>query len=134
MRVQAVVVAVVLAGIATPARAGGVFLKLSSPKEKLGPEEGADLSVRAVSTRSVTLVAPEVWVDDGSGFRTRPDLACAANDEVALTPDREVHATCRLSLGQPGVYRIRLRYRAGGQVVETNRVTLEVVSQRAAQP
>ena len=128
------IVAAVLAEIATPARAGGVFLKLSSAKEKLGPEESADLAVRAVSTRSVTLAAPEVWVDDGSGFRTRPDLACAAKDAVAVTPDREVRATCRLSLSQPGVYRIRLRYRVGRQVVETNRVTVEVVSQRAAQP
>lgn len=134
MRVRALIAAAVLAGVAIPARADGLFLKLSSAKAKLGPEEGAELGVRAVATRSVTLPAPEVWIDDGSGFRTRPELACAAGETVAVTPDRAVRTSCRLSLSQPGVYRVRLRYRVQGQVFETNKVTLEVVSQRAAQP
>ena len=128
MRVKAMVVAVVLAGAGTSVRADGLFLKLSSVKAKLAPEEAADLAVQAVTTRTVSLPTPEVWVDDGSGFRARPELACPARDAVAVTPDRAVRTTCRLSLGQPGVFRIRLRYRVGDRVFETNKVTLEVLS------
>jgi hypothetical protein len=110
------------------AEAAGPYLKLKADKETVAADQPVRLTLTAVSTRSLRLPAPVLAVDDGGGFRERPELACAgeAASPSDLTPDKAVVTSCELKVERPGKTRLRLEYRLPDGVVRSNPVTISV--------
>jgi hypothetical protein len=88
------------------------------------------VTVKALSRVPVSLPAePTVYVDEGKGFKARPELRChLANGDatVRLEADRELTASCELPISAAGRQRVRFSYRLGETVSTSNAVTVEV--------
>lgn len=130
--------AVVLSLAAAPAFAGTVHLKVQTTGSATGLP--VRVTVKALSRVPVSLPAePTVYVDEGDGFKARPDLHCRLAGEATtlrLEADREHTATCDLSLASSAKTRIRLAYKLGETVSTSNSATLAVTgpaTARAAQ-
>ena len=111
---------------ASPVRAAGPYLKLRAESESAEASKPVKLTLTAVSARTVTLPAPQVSVDEGQGFATRPDLACAPVAETKVTPDKAATASCEITLSRPGKSRVRLEYRLPDGLARSNAVTIQV--------
>jgi hypothetical protein len=110
--------------VAVPAAAATVHLKVKAETAVAG--QPAKLTVKALSRVPVSLPAePTVFVDEGQGFKARPDLHCnlAAGPTVRLEADREATLSCSLPLS--GTPRVRLGFKLGESVSTSNVVTLE---------
>ncbi len=69
-------------------------------------------------------------IDDGSGMKVRPDLqtkAVESSGGTLVTPDATVNGSWELLLPQPGRYKVRARYQLGDRMVESNKVSIEVL-------
>jgi hypothetical protein len=115
---------------AMPAWAGGVYLKLSTEVAEAQAGRPFRVTLSAVVTRPAVIPArPEVLVDSGQGPKVRTDVQwrpVEGTGELEVTPDAARRATYELALPEPGTYKVKLRYRLGNDVVETNKVTLKV--------
>jgi hypothetical protein len=113
---------------AVPATAATVHLKLKADDPAAG--QPVKVTLRALSRVPVSLPAePIVYVDEGHGFKVRPELRChLANGDAAvrLEADRELTASCELPLPTAGRQRVRFGYRLGETVSTSNTVTIEV--------
>src|SRR5262245_64553377 len=96
MRLPTLALLLLPAVAAAPAHAATIFLKV---KAEPGTQP-VRLTVKALSHAPVNLSPePLVYVDEGQGFKARPDLRCRiANSENALRleADREFTGTCEL--------------------------------------
>jgi hypothetical protein len=114
-----------LVATSLPAQAGTVFLKV-----KAEGGQPVKLTVKALSHGPMTLPAePIVYVDEGQGFKARPDLRCRiANTDKALQleADREFTGSCELPLAPSPRLRVRLGYKHGETLSTSNTVTLVV--------
>ena len=122
--------------LAVPAHAQGPYLKLRADPAKVQAAEAVKLTLTAVSGRTLALPAPVVLVDEGDGFRARPDLACALGQggkSLTVTPDKAVTGSCDIKLDRPGRSKVRLEYRLPSGLARTNTVTLDVQGPAAAQ-
>jgi hypothetical protein len=123
--------------VAVPAFASNVYLKVKADSTAGQPVK---VTVKALSRVSVTLPAePIVYVDEGQGFKARPDVHCRiANTDTGLRleADREYAGTCEL-LGLPsGSLRLRLGYKQADGLSTSNAVPLQATgaaTARAAQ-
>ena len=138
-RFSSLVARTLLAGsalvLAIPAHADGPYLKLRADQAEVQAQQGAKLTLTAVSPRTIALPAPVVFVDEGDGFRARPDLSCAqagGAKSLTVTPDRAVVSSCEIKLDRPGKNRVRLEYRLPSGLARTNAVTLDVQGPAAA--
>ena len=118
---------------AAPALAANVHLKVKA-------EEGTQpvkLTVKALSHVPVNLSAePIVYVDEGQGWKARPDLRCRiANTDKALRleADREFTGSCELALQPSPRLRVRLGYKHGETLSTSNTLTLVVPDAATAQ-
>ena len=120
---------------AAPAAAATVHLKVRTDGSTAG--QPLRLTVKALSRVPVSLPAePVVSVDEGQGFKVRPDLHCrlaAEGTSLRLEADRERTATCDLPLATPAKARIRLSYKLGETVSTSNAVSLPVTGPATAQ-
>ncbi len=127
----AIVAAAVTA--ASPAWAGGIYLKISADDAEAMAGQPIRLTLSAVVTRSVTLPAQPQLVVDGKqsadGLQVKPVDGTA---DLKLSPDRGSKATYELAFAEPGTYKFKLRYRVGNDVVETNKFTVKVGGGAAA--
>ena len=130
--------AVVLSLAASPALAGTVHLKIETGSSPNG--QAVRVTVKALSRVPVSLPGePAVYVDEGQGFKARPELHCRLAGEAAtlrLEADREQTTTCDLSLAPSTKTRIRLAYKLGETVSTSNAAVLAVTgpaTARAAQ-
>lgn len=137
MRFRSLVVLLSLAA-AAPAAAATVHLKVQTDRSATG--QPVRVTVKALSRVPVSLPAePVVSVDEGQGFKARPDLHCrlaAEGTSLRLEADREHTATCDLPLTASAKTRIRLSYKLGETVSTSNAATLPVTgpaTARAAQ-
>jgi hypothetical protein len=122
--------------LAVPAHAQGPYLKLRADQTPIPAQQAAKLTLTAVSGRTLALPAPVVFVDEGDGFRARPDLSCALAEggkSLTVTPDKAVVASCEIKLNRPGKSRVRLEYRLPSGLARTNTVTLDIQGPAAAQ-
>ncbi|MFI5007088.1 MAG: hypothetical protein ACHQKZ_06585 [Solirubrobacterales bacterium] len=122
--------------LAVPVYAQGPYLKLRADQAKVQPPEAVKLTLTAVSGRTLALPAPVVFVDEGDGFRARPDLTCtlaAGGRSLTVTPEKAVVASCDIKLDRPGKSKVRLEYRLPSGLARTNTVTLDVQGPAAAQ-
>jgi hypothetical protein len=127
MRLRSFVFLIPLA--AAPAFAATVHLKVQADNPQAG--QPVKLTVKALSRVPVDLPAePVIYVDEGQGFKVRPDLRCSLGSGAAavrLQADREMTASCELPpLSGSGRQRVRLGYKLGETVSTSNAVTLEV--------
>ena len=116
--------ALLLPLVAVPASAATVHLKVKAEPVVAG--QPAQITVKALSRVPVSLpTEPVVFVDEGQGFKARPDLHCkvAEGSTVRLEADRE--ATLHCSLPVSGKQRLRLGFKLGESVSTSNVVTLE---------
>lgn len=113
--------------VAVPAHAGNVYLKV-----KADPASGSSVkvTVKALSRVPVSLPAePIVYVDEGQGWKARPDLRCRiANTDKALRleADREFTGSCELRIPVSSRVRVRLGYKQGEGLSTSNAVILQV--------
>jgi hypothetical protein len=122
--------------LAIPAHADGPYLKLRADRAEVQAQQAAKLTLTAVSLRTLALPAPVVFVDEGDGFRARPELSCAlaeGGQSLTVTPDKAVVASCEIKLQRPGKTRVRLDYRLPSGIARTNAVTFDVQGPPAAQ-
>ena len=125
---------VLLALMAFPvvAQADGLYLKLAAQDSKVRADQPVRVKLTAVATRSFALpAAPQFLIDDGSGMKVRPDLQAKAVESsggTLVTPDATVNGSWELLLPQPGRYKVRARYQLGDRVVESNKVSIEVLA------
>ena len=124
--------------VAAPAFAGTVHLKVQTAGGATG--QPVRVTVKALSRVPVSLPGePAVYVDEGQGWKARPDLHCRLAGEAAtlrLEADREHTATCDLPLAAATKTRVRLAYKLGETVSTSNAATLTVTgaaTARAAQ-
>lgn len=126
--------AVALSLTASPVLAGTVNLKVEAAASPTG--QGVRVTVKALSRVPVSLPAePAVYVDEGQGFKSRPDLHCRlAGDATVLRleSDREQTATCDLSLDATAKTRLRLAYKTGEAVSTSNAATLPATGSATA--
>jgi hypothetical protein len=136
MRFRSLAVLLSLAA-AAPVAASTVSLKVQT--NSAAPGLPVRVTVKALSRVGVTLPAePVVYVDEGSGFKVRPDLHCrlAEGTSLRLEADHAYTATCDLPLAVEAKTRIRLSYKLGETVSTSNSATLSVTgpaTARAAQ-
>jgi hypothetical protein len=112
---------------AVPASAATVHLKLRADSPQAG--QPLKVTVKALSRVPVSLPSePVVYVDEGQGFKARPDLHCSLSGETTLRleADRERTASCELPLATSGRQRVRLGFKLGETVSTSNAVTVEV--------
>ncbi len=118
---------------AVPAHAATIYMKA---KVDGAAGQPVKVTVKVLSHASVTLPAePVVYVDEGQGWKARPDLRCRlANTETALRleADREYTGTCELALPATPHLRVRLGYRHGDSLSTSNAVTLQVTGAATA--
>jgi hypothetical protein len=133
MRVRSLAFLLPLAA-AVSASAGTVHLKVQAETPAGQPVK---VTLKALSRVPVSLSAqPVVYVDEGQGFKARPDLQCRiANTDHALKleADREFTGSCELALPPAPKVRVRLAYRQGETVSTSNAVTLQVTGPATAQ-
>lgn len=126
MRFRSLVFLLVPLATAAPALAATVHLKVQAE----AGTQPVKLTVKALSRVPVNLSAePLVYVDEGQGWKARPDLRCRlANTEKALRleADREFTGTCELPLAPSPRLRVRLGYRSGETLSTSNALTLVV--------
>jgi len=120
--------------VAVPATAATVHLKVQADAQ---PGQPVKVTVKALSRVPVSLSAkPLVYVDEGQGFKARPDLECRiANSDHALRleADREFTGACELALPATSKLRVRLAYKQGETISTSNAVTLLVTGPATAQ-
>jgi hypothetical protein len=118
---------------ASPALAGGVYLKVSAEGGEARAGQPVRVVVSAVVTRPVTLPAQPDLIPDGAlpaqGVQATPVDGAAG---IALVPGKGRKAAYDLLFARPGTYKFKLRYRVGGEVVETNKLTVKVGEVEAA--
>jgi hypothetical protein len=109
---------------AVPAHAANIFLKVKADGAAGQPVR---VTVKALSRVPVTLPAePIVYVDEGQGWKARPDLSCRlADTTLRLEADREYSGTCELALPASRPLRFRLGYRHGESVSTSNSVNVQ---------
>lgn len=111
---------------AVPAHAANIFLKV---KAEGAAGQPVKVTVKALSRVPVTLPAePIVYVDEGQGWKARPDLSCRlANTETVLRleADREYTGICELALPASRPLRFRLGYRHGESLSTSNSVNVQ---------
>ena len=128
--------ALLLPLVAVPASAATVHLKLQADNPQAG--QPVKVTVKALSRVPVSLPSePVVYVDEGQGFKARPDLHCSLSGETTLRleADRERTATCELPLAASGKQRVRIGFKLGETVSTSNVVTIDAkgpVEARAA--
>ncbi len=126
MRIRSIAFVLVPLAAAAPAIAASVHLKV---KAETGTQP-VKLTVKALSHVPVNLSAePIVYVDEGQGFKARPDLRCRiANSDKALQleADREFTGSCELPLAPSPRLRVRLGYKHGETLSTSNTLTLAV--------
>ena len=131
MKRVALVLSLVLAGAvlgAAPADAQTVYLKLKAEPAEKAPS--VKLTVNALSRVPVELPAqPVVYVDEGEGFKPRPELECRLANTPSglhLEADRAVETSCELPLEKAGKVRVRVAYKVRGTWSTSNTRTLEL--------
>ena len=111
---------------AAPALAANVHLKVQAE----AGTQPVKVTVKALSRVPVNLSAePLVYVDEGQGWKARPDLRCRlANTDKALRleADREFTGSCELPLAPSPRLRVRLGYKHGETLSTSNTLTLVV--------
>ena len=109
---------------AVPVHAANIFLKV---KAEGAAGQPVKLTVKALSRVPVTLPAePIVYVDEGQGWKARPDLSCRLADKaVQLEADREFTGSCELALPASRPLRFRLGYRHGEGLSTSNSVNVQ---------
>ena len=126
MRFRSLAFVLVPLAAATPALAATVHLKV---KAETGSQP-VRLTVKALSRVPVNLSPePLVYVDEGQGWKARPDLRCRiANSDKALRleADTEFTGTCELPLAPSPRLRVRLGYKHGETLSTSNTLTLAV--------
>jgi hypothetical protein len=118
--------ALLLPLVAVPASAATVHLKLQAGSSQ--PGQPVKVTVKALSRVPVSLPSePVVYVDEGQGFKARPDLRCSLSGETTLRleADRERTATCELPLTASGKQRVRFGFKLGETVSTSNAVTID---------
>jgi hypothetical protein len=125
----AVVPALGVLALASTALAAGPYLKLRA--ENGTGDKPVKLTLTAVSSRTLTLPAPVVAVDEGNGFEARPDLACGPAEGTPVTPDKAATTSCELKLAGSAKTRVRLEYKLPDGVARTNAVRVEAASGEA---
>jgi hypothetical protein len=133
MRFRSLALLLLPAITAVPAHAATVYLKV---KAEPGTQP-VRLTVKALSHVPVNLSPePLVYVDEGQGFKARPDLRCRiANTDksLRLEADREFTGTCELPLAPSPKLRVRLGYKDGETLSTSNTLTLAVPGTATAQ-
>jgi hypothetical protein len=112
--------------------ADGLYLRVSCQKTRVRVGQAFDITVTAVATRSFTLPsAPDVLVDRDEGLKpdARTQCGLAESPTLRLTPGRAFRGSCQLALSEPGTYRIRLRYRLPDRVIDSNKLSVTVLTQ-----
>ncbi len=122
-RFVAVAPALGVLALASTAFAAGPYLKLRAEKGTV--EKPVKLTLTAVSSRTLTLPAPVVAVDEGQGFAARPELTCGPAEGTPVTPDKAVTTSCELKLTGSAKTRVRLEYKLADGVARTNAVNVE---------
>jgi hypothetical protein len=124
MRFRSLAFLLIPLATASPALAATIHLKVKA-------EEGTQpvrLTVKALSHASVNLSAePIVYVDEGQGWKARPDLRCRIaniDNGLRLEADREFTGSCELPLEPSPRLRVRLGYRHGDTLSTSNTLTL----------
>ena len=126
-----VLVVAALVAAPRPAAADGLFLRLDGPKAGVQPGQAVRVRLKAIATRPFHILGtPEFLVDDGKAVRviTEGD----GRPSLSVTPDRPASAEWQLDLPEPGRYRVRARYRLADRVIDSNKISIEVKSERAA--
>ena len=116
--------ALLLPLVALPASAATVHLKVKAEAAVAG--QPAKITVKALSRVPVSLPAePTVFVDEGQGFKARPDLHCqlAEGSTLRLEADRETTLQCSLPVTEK--QRVRLGFKLGESVSTSNVATVE---------
>jgi hypothetical protein len=125
MRIRSLVL-VLVPLTAVPAHAATVHLKV---KAETGTQP-VRLTVKALSRVPVNLSPePFVYVDEGQGWKARPDLRCRLTNSdkgLHLEADREFTGTCELPLAPSPRLRVRLGYKHGETLSTSNSLTLAV--------
>lgn len=125
-----IALAAVLAAAPGVASADGLYVSLKAEDSRASAGQPVTLRLTAVATHPFTLPAvPEFLVDDGAGFRARPEFEAKpveASGDVRVTPEKSFKAAFTLAPTQPGTYKVRARYRVANRVFESNKVTLVV--------
>jgi len=133
MRFRTLALLLLPALTAAPAHAATIYLKV---KAEAGTQP-VRLTVKALSHVPVNLSPePLVYVDEGQGFKARPDLRCRiANTDkgLRLEADREFTGTCDLPLVPSPRLRVRLGYKAGETLSTSNPLPLAVAGTATAQ-
>jgi hypothetical protein len=108
--------------LAVPASAATVHLKVQAEQTPAG--QPTRITVKALSRVPVSLPTEAlVFVDEGQGFKARPDLRCTLGEgaTLRLEADREKALSCSL----PVSGKVRLGVKLGEAVSTSNVVTLE---------
>jgi hypothetical protein len=117
--------ALLLPFTAVTASAATVHLKVQAQVPAAGQE--AKVTVKALSRVPVTLPAePVVYVDEGQGFKARPDLHCKLADGASLRLEADRSQTLSCSLPVTEKQRIRLGYKLGESVSTSNAATVQI--------
>ena len=110
--------------VAVPASAATVHLKVKAETAVAG--QPAKITVKALSRVPVSLPAePTVFVDEGQGFKVRPDLHCKLAEGATLRLEADREATLHCSLPVSGTQRVRLGFKLGESVSTSNVATIE---------
>ena len=126
---------VVLAAVAMPAAAQGVFVKLAAEDATAAVDQPVKVRITTIVTRSFNLPAPEFLVDDGSGLKAHPEIKVKVVDQAdsaKVSPGTPHQASWELELPNPGRYRIQARYKLEDRVAQSNKLTVEVTGTRKA--
>jgi len=126
---------VFLALAAAPALADGLFLKLATEQARVEADRPVKVRLTAVVTHSFTLPPPQFLIDDGTGLKARPEIEVKALEAEAatVTPGAPFQASWEVVLPHPGRYRIQARYQLSDRVVQSNKLSVEVMGSGAAQ-
>lgn len=132
MRIRSLAFLLLAVVTAAPAHAATIYLKVKADPGS----QPVRLTVKALSHVSVNLSPePVVYVDEGQGFKARPDLRCRianADNALRLEADREFTGSCELLLVPSPRLRVRLGYKTGETRSTSNTLTLVVAGTAAA--
>jgi len=112
--------------------ADGLYLKLAADNAQTQADRPVTVRLTTLATRPFTLpTAPQFLIDDGSGMKARPEIEVRAVDApeagISVGPDAPFKGSWEVVLPRPGRYRIQVRYRLSDRVVQSNKVSVDVV-------
>lgn len=116
--------ALLLPLVALPASAATVHLKVQAENAVAG--QPVRITIKALSRVPVNLpTEPLVFVDEGQGFKARPDLRCKVGEGATLRLEADRETTLSCSLPVSGKQKVRLGFKLGESVSTSNVVALE---------